>query len=185
MYYIYIYIVNIFPISYVWIARVFVFFLFMILRYKHRICVFPYQKLNEQSFSLPESEKTTRLFKPWWRHQMETLSALPVLCAGNSPVPVNSPHKGQWRGALMFSLTCDWINDWINNREADDLIRYRGHYDVIVMIKPYSSWYVYEVGINIKGMTFQLYVSLGCINSRFRKLQIGMRASLSLPCDIS
>ena len=24
--------------------------------------------------------------------------------------PVNSLHKGQWRGALMFSLTCAWIN---------------------------------------------------------------------------
>ena len=32
--------------------------------------------------------------------------------------PVNSPHKGQWRGALMFSLICVWINDWVNNREA-------------------------------------------------------------------
>ena len=36
-------------------------------------------------------------------------------------------------GALMFSLICAWINDWVNNREADDLRRYRGHYDVIVM----------------------------------------------------
>ena len=26
------------------------------------------------------------------------------LCAGNSPSPVNSPHKDQWCGALMFSL---------------------------------------------------------------------------------
>ena len=26
--------------------------------------------------------------------------------------PVNSPHKGQWRGALMISLICVWINDW-------------------------------------------------------------------------
>ena len=26
--------------------------------------------------------------------------------------PVNSPHKGQWRGALMFSLICARINDW-------------------------------------------------------------------------
>ena len=25
------------------------------------------------------------------------------------------------------------INDWVNNREAGDLRRYRGHYDVIVM----------------------------------------------------
>ena len=48
--------------------------------------------------------------------------------------PVNSPHKGQWRGALMFSLICVWINDWVNNREAGDLRRYRPHYDVIVMI---------------------------------------------------
>ena len=47
--------------------------------------------------------------------------------------PVNSPHKGQWRGALMFSLICVWINDWVNNREAGDLRRYRAHYDVIVM----------------------------------------------------
>ena len=24
--------------------------------------------------------------------------------------PMNSPHKGQWRRALMFSLICAWIN---------------------------------------------------------------------------
>ena len=39
--------------------------------------------------------------------------------------PVNSPHKGQWRGAFMFSLICVWIKDWVNNREAGDLRRYR------------------------------------------------------------
>ena len=47
--------------------------------------------------------------------------------------PVNSPHKGQWRGALMFSLICVWINGWVNNRETGDLRRYRARYDVIVM----------------------------------------------------
>ena len=47
--------------------------------------------------------------------------------------PVNSPHKGQWRGALIFSLICVWINDWVNNREAGDLRHYRAHYDVIAM----------------------------------------------------
>ena len=62
---------------------------------------------------------------------MKTFSAILALCAGNSPV--NYPHKGQWRGALMFSLICAWINDWVNNREASDLRRYRGHYDVNVM----------------------------------------------------
>ena len=46
---------------------------------------------------------------------------------------VNSPHKGQWRGALMFSLIWVWINGWVNNRETGDLRRNRAHYDVIVM----------------------------------------------------
>ena len=47
--------------------------------------------------------------------------------------PVNSPHKGQWRGALMFTLICARIKGWVNNREAGDLRRNRAHYDVIVM----------------------------------------------------
>ena len=47
---------------------------------------------------------------------------------------VNYPLKGQWRGALMFSLICVWINDWVNNREAGDLRRYRAHFDVTVML---------------------------------------------------
>ena len=46
--------------------------------------------------------------------------------------PVNSPHKGQWRGALMFSLICAWLNGWVNNREAGDLWCHRAHYGVIV-----------------------------------------------------
>ena len=50
--------------------------------------------------------------------------------------PVNSPHKGQWRGALICSLICVWINGWVNNREAGDLRRYRAHYDVSVMWWP-------------------------------------------------
>ena len=76
----------------------------------------------------PEAQMTR------WRHQMETFSALLVICAMNSPV--NFPHKGQWRGALIFSLIWAWINAWVNNREAGDLRRHRAHYDVIVMDLP-------------------------------------------------
>ena len=47
--------------------------------------------------------------------------------------PAISPHKGQWRGALMLSLICAWINRWVNNREAGDLRRHHAHYDVTVM----------------------------------------------------
>ena len=63
----------------------------------------------------------------WWHHQMETLSALLTL--------VNFPHKGQRRGALVFSLICAWINGWVNNDKANDLRRHRAHYNVIVITR--------------------------------------------------
>ena len=44
--------------------------------------------------------------------------------------PVNSTHKGQWRGALIFSLICIRINGWVSNGEAGGLRRNRAHYDV-------------------------------------------------------
>ena len=47
--------------------------------------------------------------------------------------PVNSPHKGQWDGALILSLICVWINNWVNNSKTGDLRRYRVHYEVSVM----------------------------------------------------
>ena len=47
--------------------------------------------------------------------------------------PVNSQHKGQWRGALMFSLICTRIIGWVNNGEAGDLRHHQAHYDIIIM----------------------------------------------------
>ena len=47
--------------------------------------------------------------------------------------PVNSPHKDQRRGALVFSLICAWINGWVNNRKASDLRRHPAYYDVTLM----------------------------------------------------
>ena len=57
---------------------------------------------------------------------------------------VNSLHKGQWRGALMFSLIYGWINGWVNNRAAGDLRRHRGHYGVIVMIWIEMWWFSFN-----------------------------------------
>ena len=48
--------------------------------------------------------------------------------------PVNFPHKGQLRGALMFSLICARINALVNNHQAGVLRRHRAHYDVIIMM---------------------------------------------------
>ena len=68
----------------------------------------------------------------WWRHEVKTYSALLAFCVGHWS-PVNSPHKSKWRGALVFSLICDWTNCCAHNGDARDLRRHRTHYDVTVM----------------------------------------------------
>ena len=47
--------------------------------------------------------------------------------------PVNSPHKGQWRDALMFSFNYVCTNVWVNDHDTGDLRRHRVHYHVTVM----------------------------------------------------
>ena len=71
----------------------------------------------------------------WCRHQMEHFPRYWPFVRGIRRWLVKSPHKGQWRGALMVSLICAWINAGVNNREAGDSRRHRAHYDVILMIR--------------------------------------------------
>ena len=61
----------------------------------------------------------------WWRHQMESFSALLAICTGNSPVTGEFPAQRP--------VTRAWINGWVNNGEAGDLRRHCAYYDVIVM----------------------------------------------------
>ena len=68
---------------------------------------------------------------PKWKH---FLRYWPFV-RGIRRLPVNSPHKGQWRGALIFTLISARINGWVNNREAGDFRRHCAHYDVTVMKK--------------------------------------------------
>ena len=54
-------------------------------------------------------------------------------------------HKGQWSGALVFSLISAWTNGLANKWDAGVLRRNRVHYDVIVMgnsISPVVPWLV-------------------------------------------
>ena len=69
----------------------------------------------------------------WWRHQMETFSALLAICAGNSPVSGEFP--AQRPVTLSFDVFFDLRlnNGWVHNGEAGDLRRYRAHFDVTVM----------------------------------------------------
>ena len=70
-----------------------------------------------------------RHFPPYW-----------PFVQGIYRLPVYVPHKGQCRGALMFSLTCAWINGWANNREAGDLRRHRAHCVVTIKAVFNSQW---------------------------------------------
>ena len=65
-----------------------------------------------------------------WKHFLRNWAFV----RGIQRSPVNSPYKGQWRGALMFSFICAWINGWENRRETGDWRRHRAHYDVNVMM---------------------------------------------------
>ena len=80
------------------------------------------------------------LDNPWWRHQMERIPRNWPFVRGIHRPSMNSPHKGQWCGALMLSLICAWLNGWVNIREAGDLRRHRAHYDVIVILILNQVW---------------------------------------------
>ena len=77
----------------------------------------------------PDHRSTTHDDVIKWKHSSPSWHFV----RGIHRSPVNSLHKGQWRGDFMFSLICARINGWVNTREAGDLRRYRAHYDVIVM----------------------------------------------------
>ena len=70
----------------------------------------------------------------WWRHQMETFSALLALCEGNSLGTGEFPSQSQWCESLMFSLIWARTNGWVNHRDAGELRRHCAYYDVTVKI---------------------------------------------------
>ena len=74
----------------------------------------------------------------WWRHQMETSSALLALCAGNSPVAGEFPS--QRPVTRSFGVFFDLRLNKRSSREGGDLRRYSTHYDVIIMIP----WYLMD-----------------------------------------
>ena len=84
--------------------------------------------------------------------------------------PVNSPHKGQWRRALMLSLTWVWIYGWVNNLEAGDLRRHRVHYDVTVMTKPWVDQEVSRQFCFLSDYTSSTF--LGVIHPHISELQL-------------
>ena len=84
-----------------------------------------------------------------WKH----LSRHWLYVRGIHRSPVNSPYKGQWRGAVMSSLICAWINVWVNNREASELRCHRAYYDFTVMVLTLKQKCRYSGDIFVIGLT--------------------------------
>ena len=61
----------------------------------------------------------------WWRHQMETFSALLALCAGTSPVTSEFPAQSPVTRIYEVSFDIRLNKCLKNNREAGDLRRHR------------------------------------------------------------
>ena len=108
------------------------------------ICCFAISSLDELFTRLNFKDDFTHLWL--WQRNNYKATPIPASPSPNPPPlhpmlshylrywsPVNSHHKGQWRGALMFSLICAWINVCVNNRGAGDLRHHRAHYYIIVM----------------------------------------------------
>ena len=79
-----------------------------------------------------ESEQVSEQL--WWRHQMETFSALLALCAGKSPVTGEFPSQRPVTQSFDVFFDLCLNNGWVNNCEAGNLRCHRSHYDVRVMM---------------------------------------------------
>ena len=95
---------------------------------------------NSQYLTLPSTslEKGYRHIQTSLYHMMTSSNGNIFCVTGHLCGEFTGPRwilrtKASDVDALMFSLICVWINVWVNNRDAGDLRRYRGHYDVIVM----------------------------------------------------
>ena len=116
--------------------------LIVIYKHQYQFWIFWQLMLNNR-FSLEQDSQWLLVNCGWFYHddviKWKHFPRYWPFVRGIHRSPVNSPHKRQWRGAVMFSLICVWINGWVNNREAGDLRRYRAHYDISVMIKDLAS----------------------------------------------
>ena len=101
------------------------------------------------------------LEQSWWVIKWKHFPRYWPFVWGIHRSPVNFPHKGKWRGALKFSLICVWINGWVNNREAGDLIRYRAHYEVSVEIRSFAptGWSL-MLNLNHPRIYFNMWISI-------------------------
>ena len=110
----------------------------------HRVWWHPFdvwhkEQISNDGVNLPSDSYRNEVMEiTWWRHQMDTFSALLILCEGNPPFTGGYPSQRPVKRSLIFFFICAWTNGWSNNRDAGDLRRHRYHYDATVMCSKFT-----------------------------------------------
>ena len=104
--------------------------------------------------SLVDSRGWILWLMAWWRHQMETFSALLALCADNSPVTDEFPSQRSVTRSFDFFFIYAWTNSWVDNRDAGDLRCHRTHYDATVTGVLFLVLVVRKEGFQLPGAPF-------------------------------
>ena len=72
---------------------------FVISKLAHKCCFLAYEKMTFWELYYHDDVTKWKDFPCYWHFVW-----------GIHRSPANSSHKGQWRGALMFTLICTWTN---------------------------------------------------------------------------
>ena len=121
--------------------------------------------------------------RPWWRHQMETVSALLAICAGNSPVPGEFPAQRPVTRSFDVSFDLRLNKRLRKHSWGWWLRRYRAHYGVIVMAEAkrllfrirkrhFQTNFLFSENVRISIIFSQKFVALGPTNNTPALVQI-------------
>ena len=91
-----------------------------------------YTQTNE-NYASGQLSCIIRIIYTWWRHQMETFSALLVHWAGNSLVTGEFPSQKPMTRSFGVLFDLRRTKGWVNHRDAGDLRPCCAHDDVTVM----------------------------------------------------
>ena len=109
--------------------------------------------------------KTDKNLRSWWRHQMETFSALLAICVGNSPVAGEFPTQRPVTRCfdVLFDLR---LNKRFSKQSWGWFFRrHRTHYAAIVMLG--KSSHIPLLPLLATGDTFYFYYFVFMIMARY------------------
>ena len=114
------------------------------------------------------------LFKAWWRHQMETFSALLAFCVGNKPVtgefPAERPVTQSF--GVFFDLR---LNKRLSKQSWGWYFRrHRAHYDVTVICLA-TKWAIAVSPISVRHQRLLIYKAQGYIEYYLKSISLEWR----------